>query len=102
MASGFAAAPLSALSRLAGAEHRDHWANRGLAGFFDGTAWPSEIERPEFNYELAWMLLTTMQSDDRNAFHAFLVDAVAEDGGDAACRAHFGCTLRERAAFVRP
>ena len=73
--------------------HYAHWSFRGLAGFWDGSAFFRPDELQYLSYELADALVRRMNAHDPAAFDRFLLAATRDDGGENAAREELGQSL---------
>ncbi len=96
------------------ARHKRYWGKRGMDGFWRGESFSRPGKVQELSYQLAEILVRLLVEDAKpgwfgwgrgrqGQFFAFLRSAGAGDCGEAACREHLGCPLRDLAArFLGP
>ena len=89
--------------------HKRYWGKHGLDEFWRGEGFSRPGKVQELSYQLAEILVRLLTEEGRPRwfgwvrepqlrFFAFLRGAGADDCGEAACREHLGCGLRDVAA----
>jgi hypothetical protein len=90
-------------------EHKRYWSKHGMDAFWRGEGFSRSGKVQQLSYQLAEILVRLLVEEGRprwfgwvrepqQRFFAFLRGAGADDCGEAACREHLGCGLRDVAA----
>jgi hypothetical protein len=83
--------------------HRHHWSKRGLQAFWEGRSFKDADRGQALSYELAYVLVSILVGDHREALPGFLRAATRSDVGAAASEDYLGISLGELAAmFLGP